>query len=316
MDSNSIYHKLIGNSKIEESYKVFQVNDRSCYFGKDREGNVVFMISSSLTKVPPVYQETRSLRFAFNRKCTFTIENKQETKTVHLLTCKEHDPEKVKAFIRLTKAFAQTERDNDQYYLANLFSSLSALFDKSRKVSEIELQGLFSELYTILHFHNIDCDISMCWQSRNLMKFDFTINEKKRLEIKSTIKPSRTHHFKHDQLLSELYDIKIVSVMLRKSDSGLSLGDLIEKIRDIYPDEYLLMIHIESIISHVDKVLLDETIFDIIYLENNLQYYDAASIPHFNEKTPDGVFNAEYDCCLDLTPAITENVILGWIKEG
>ena len=66
------------------------------------------------------------------------------------------------------------------------------------------------------------------------MKFDFTLTEKKRIEIKSTLKANRTHHFKHDQLLSELYDIRVVSIMLRRSDVGISLGDLIEKINEEY----------------------------------------------------------------------------------
>ena len=138
----------------------------------------------------------------------------------------------------------------------------------------------------------------------------------KRIEIKSTINESRTHHFKHDQLLSELYDIRIVSIMLQRSDAGISLGDLIEQIHEAYPTEYPLLMHIEELVSHIDNSRLFETKYDPLYLKANLRYFNALYIPHFNEKTPEGVFNAEYDCVLDTTTTTDETAIVAWIKEG
>lgn len=315
MDSKTIFEKLKAKNPSGQAYEVFSADD-SCYFGKDKDNYVVFMIPSLMIRIAPVYQETRSLRFAFNKKCAFRNDGIVETKIVHLLTCKEKDEDKIMAFIRLTKAFAQNDRDNDQYYLARLFSSISALFDKERKVSEIELQGLFAELYTIIHFSKKSCDLSRFWQSRNMMKFDFSISEKKRLEIKSTLKSNRTHHFKHDQLLSELYDIHIISYMLRKSDFGVTLEDLIDTIRETYSDNYALLMHIETSIAHADRDMLRGIKYDELYLKDNMRYFNAKDIPHFNEKTPDGVFNAEYDCCLDTSPTVSEEFLINWIKEG
>lgn len=315
MDSKTIFEILTGKTVSDQSYEVFTIDD-SCYFGKDSDNNVVFMIPSLFTHIMPIYQETRSLRFAFNKKCVFRNGDEVDTKIVHMLTCKEKDQDKIMAFIRLTRAFAQNEWDNDQYYFAKLFSAISGLFDKERKVTEKELQGLFAELYMILHLLEKSCDISCFWQSRNMMKFDFSVSEKKRLEIKSTLKSSRTHHFNHDQLLTEAYDIRIASFMLRKSDYGLSLEDIIELIQDKCADNYALLMHIETSIAHVDKDLLQGIRYDEIYLKENLKYYNAKDIPHFNEKTPDGVFNAEYDCCLDTSPALSEERIIDWIKEG
>lgn len=314
MDSKAIFDRLKNKNTSNQTYEVFSVDD-TCYFGKDKDNYIVFMIPSLMIRVASVYQETRSLRFAFNKKCTFRNDDIIETKVVHLLTCKERDEEKIMAFIRLTKAFAQNDRDNDQYYLARLFSSISSLFDKERKVSEIELQGLFAELYTIRYFGKKSCDLSRFWQSRNMMKFDFSISEKKRIEIKSTLKASRTHHFKHDQLLNELYDIHIISFLLRKSDFGISLEDLVDEIREDYSDNYALLMHIEMSIAHVDKDMMRGIKYDELYLKENLRYFSAKDIPHFNEKTPDGVFNAEYDCCLDTSPTVSEEFLISWIKE-
>ena len=55
----------------------------------------------------------------------------------------------------------------------------------------------------------------------------FSISEKLKLEIKSTTKNSRTHHFRHEQLMTELYNIYVLSYMFRYDDEGLSLWELI-----------------------------------------------------------------------------------------
>ncbi len=104
--------------------------------------------------------------------------------------------------------------------------------------------------------------------------------------------------------------------MLRKSDFGVSLEDLVDEIRETYPDNYALLMHIETSIANVDKDMLRGIKYDEVYLKENLKYFDAKDIPHFNEKTPDGVFNAEYDCCLDTSPTVSEGFLIKWIKEG
>ena len=121
-----------------------------------------------------------------------------------------------------------------------------------------------------------------------MMKFDFMLDDKKRIEIKSTIKSSRTHHFRHEQLQSELYDIKIVSLMLRKSDTGISLEELINSIRHIYAKNYALLMHIESLIPHVDDDMLRAIRYDGLHLKDNLRFYDAKDVVRARQKQPIG----------------------------
>lgn len=316
MNNEEIFNKISGINTPIKDYLVFQVAQSNQYFGKDVDENIVFMMKSSSPKITPIHQETKSLRFIFNKRCILQFDGRTESEVMHVLTCKERDPEKIKAFIRLTKSFSINDSGLDQYYLAKLFSSISALFDKQRQVSEIEIQGFFAELYTILYLKNMGCDIAKHWQSRNKMKFDFSLDSKKRLEIKSTLKTERVHHFKHEQLLSELYDIKIVSIKLQKNDCGISLKNLVEQIREIYSNNFALMLHIESTISHMDEKVLNDLQYDEIYLENNIRFYDAKDVPHFNEKNPDGVFNVEYDCQLDTVKNLSQEELSNWIMEG
>ncbi len=313
---DDVINKLNSISIPKDNYMMFYVEDNHCYFGKDKDGNIIFMIDSSSEKLPTLRQETKSLRFVFNQKCLLRIDCSLLRKIMHVLTCKDRDIEKIKAFVRLTKSFSMNDVGTDQYYLPKLFSSISSLFDKERYVSEIETQGLFAELYTILYFREIGCDISKHWQSRDRMKFDFSLDVKKRIEIKSTLKQERIHHFKHEQSLSNIYDIRIVSIMIRKNDCGLSLGNIVEKIREYYADNFALMLHIENTASQLDEDMIYGIKYDSIYLKNNLKVFDAKDIPHFNEKTPEGVFNAEYDCYLDTTRHLSQEEIVKWVLKA
>lgn len=315
MNNKEILERINAIATPLKNYLMFREESSNYLFGKDFEGNIVFMLESSSPNVASIHQETKSLRFVLNKKCTLQCNDEVTVKIMHVLTCKDKEFEKVKAFIRLTKAFSFDDVGLEQYYLAKLFSSISALFDKQRKVSEFETQGLFAELYTILYLKNIGCDIAGYWQSRNRMKFDFSIDVKKRIEIKSTLKAERIHHFRHEQLLSELYDIKVVSVMLRKNDCGLSLADVVEQIREKYSNDYALMLHVENTLFHIDDDYLYNLKYDEIYLKSNLHFYDAKDVPHFNEKTPEGVFNAEYDCNLDMIKELPEEQMIKWIME-
>lgn len=313
MDNKNIYGKIESISTFDSDYLVFGVDENKCYYGKNRNGEIVFMIPSSSARSNSFCQETKSLLFHYNRNCAFSLEGTTTKKTMHVFVCKEKSKEKIDAFIRLTYAFSITDSENDPYYIPKLFSAISMLFDKQRNISEIELQGLFAELFVILYFYRNGCRIDKYWQSRNKMKFDFSIDGKRRLEIKSTLKSNRIHHFKHEQLLSELYDIKVVSLILQKNDRGLSLKDLIDSIRATFTDNFALLLHIEQIVSQVDDEQLSFCRYDETFAENNIRFFDAASIPRFREKTPEGVFNAEYDCCLEGIQMVSQSDMFKWL---
>lgn len=315
MDKSNIIVRLNATPCPEIGFCVFWTEDHKGLYGKDEDGNLVFMLPSTTPRLTTLQQETRSLSFVFNKRCLLYIEGKQEHSIMHILVCKERNADKIEAFIRLTYAFSLNDLGDDQYYLAKLFSSISNLFVAERTCSEVELQGLYAELYVILYLKKNGVDVARFWQSKNKMKFDFSFNGQKRLEIKSTLKPNRIHHFKHEQLLSQLYDIRVVSMQLQKNDCGISLLDLVSEIRLEYADNFALLLRIDSAISNIDTKFANDLRYDSIYSERNIKFYDAKAIPHFNEQTPEGVFNAEYDCALDNAPEIDVLEVVNWIKE-
>lgn len=133
MRNEDILNKLNELHNDSDSYLMFQVEDKNYYFGKDRNGNIVYMMDSFSPKIPSICQETHSLFFVFNKRCCITCDEKTEHKVMHTIVCKEKDEERIKAFVRLTKAFSEIDKNLDQYYFAKLFSSISSLFDKKEK---------------------------------------------------------------------------------------------------------------------------------------------------------------------------------------
>lgn len=319
MKVNDILNKLNDLTTPAIDYKLFTIDNYRYYFGKDRLNNIIFVIESTNDKLKAFSQETKNLEFFFNLEAKFTFNDAHniiETKTVHLLKCKNMNADVQEAFVRLTQAFALNNFDEDQYYLTKLFTILTALFSKEEQVSKIELQGLYAELYSILYLNEKGCDISSFWQSRDKMKFDFSINGKKRIEVKSTTKANRIHRFSHDQLLSDLYEIKVVSVMLQENDCGLSLRDLINKVFATFDTNMSMLFHIEQLIRNVCEGELSALKYDEAYTKNNLKIFNAANIPHFEEFNPDGVSNTEYDCDLSGCSAIEISEFNNWIKDG
>lgn len=314
MNSQEIINEINRIDDVDMEYLVFPVDEGNVMYGKDKEGNPVFIMRSHDTKQLSMCQETKSLQFFFNKRCILEEKGETSEEISHVLVCKSPTKDKMEAFIRLTYAFSEQVEKDDQYYLPRLFSSLSGLFDKERDVSEIELQGLFAELYVILFFEEHGCSIADYWQSRNKMKFDFSITDKKRIEIKSTLKVERIHHFRHEQLLSEIYDIKIVSLMLQKNDCGLSIMDVVDRIRKQYASNYALLMRIESITSQVQESQLKNLRYDEEYIKHQIAFYDATDVPHFNEKSPEGVFNAEYDCSFDNINKLSVDRVIAWVQ--
>lgn len=304
MDSDKILKKIQDCQVVDADYIVFP--ESNGYIGKDNENCLVFFIETEAYDTYEVNQETKSLSLLPNIECTFNIDNSFCTKLGHLLTCKEHDYDKLLAFIRLTRAFST--KDNP----SRLFNTISSLFDKENQVSETELQGLFAELYTIDYFSKQNLNIGVFWQSKRRMKFDFTITKTKRMEVKSTTNDKRIHHFKHEQLICELYDILVVSYMLRKSDDGISFLDLVERIRDSQISNLPLMARIESYLLNANKDDIAHLRYDEPYLLQNMRFYDANQIPRFDEINPEGVINAEYDCMLENIQSISLVQVIDW----
>lgn len=304
---------------ITSQFKFFhiEVSNHKLYYGIDNDGSPVFAIESSNPKCSPLAQQTRSLVLGYNILCTFDIDGIVENKTMHIITCKSSNVQDATAFISLTNAFVEVAND-DSKNIVSLFTSLSNLFslEQESNISNIELQGFYAELYLIRHLHKQGVEIYPYWQKKDRLKFDFSISEKKRIEVKSTLQEERIHHFKHEQLISGICNIYIASFLLREDDAGLSLFDLIEDVRGITNKNFDTLLYIARFIKGIPIEALKRVKFSEEYSNKHIQFFDVAEVPKYNCEQPQGVSRTEYDSNLSTAATTDISNIITWIKEA
>lgn len=260
MNFNIILERINKLNKNNDAHVLFRLDNANVYYGIDKDRHIVFVVESKSPQIRPSSQITKELRFDFNSNAELIIDEQIINKCLHIFTCLSNDSSDIEAFLRLSQAFSLSSEVNDIHYLNKLFNSFVSLFSKGKKPSENEIQGLFAELYVLSHFEKLGINLYKYWQSKDRMKFDFSITDKKRLEIKSTSRDVRIHHFLHEQLLTDFYDIKILSLIMRKADKGLSLLDLVNQIRVSNYATYNILLHIEKLIKELSHDDLKGTV--------------------------------------------------------
>lgn len=284
-----------GNATILD-YSLIQYCD-NVYVGIDKQGNCSMVINSSTPKHNQIMQKTKKLSLECNVSVTYCIQGNNNSSVVHVIKCYSKEKSDVSLFLELSSLFIQEGNFSEQHLL-KVFRTMVDFFSRKNEPSDIELQGLYAELYAIKYFKD-SIGLDKFWQSKDKLKFDFSITDKIKIEVKSTQKSERVHHFRHEQLTTSLYDIYIISFMLRHDDSGLSLYDLLIEMREIYKNDPKRLIKICSTLKNTSESRLLAMRFESDYTNLKMRIFKAYDIPKFKQPTPNGVFNAEYDCSLE-----------------
>ena len=107
----------------------------------------------------------------------YNLEGIKRQDVVHIIRCLADSKKEEEIFVELTPLFNEPSLDNDQEdAILETVSILSSFFADKSEPSYNELQGLFAELYTIWSYADT-VDLSYYWQSKDRMKFDFSLTE-------------------------------------------------------------------------------------------------------------------------------------------
>lgn len=283
------------------------------FLGKSSNSDIVFGIETQNKNLISLTQSTKYLSFYLNSVFEVTFSGAVSQMHLSLIILKSFGEKYTDVFLRLANSFSSVPTDQE---LLQYFLSLKSLFSSDSKTSIIELQGLFGELYSMIYLReNGGIDMSQYYQSEDKRKFDFSVSDRKKIEIKTTTLPTRIHRFKLDQLNTLRYDIIIVSILLQKDDCGMSLLELISKARNLFASNLYLLLRIESMIKNVSDEVLNALKYNVSFAKDRIKFYDAKNIPHIDEKTPNGVFNIEFDSDLSTSRDITVEEFLVWINS-
>ena len=307
MDIVSKFHEVFGDPNAQShDFRLFQFT-AELLIGQDADRNVVIVCKSNQPASPVIRQKTRQLSIECNVRVTYSADGIPETGVVHIVRCFASSDKERDIFLQLCPMFIDASVCDDQEQaLLELISILSAFFANASEPSNQELQGLFAELYTIWFFRD-KYDFGAHWHSHDRLKFDFSITDKVKVEVKSTIKNERKHHFRHEQLLGDMFSIYVISYMLRQDDEGLSLFDLIKMVKPLIAADPRRLLILAKYEKNTSEQRLQEMKYSEIITDSKRRIYRAVDIPRFSESTPAGVSNAEYDCLLDNISSIEED---------
>lgn len=271
-------------------YSMYSVNN-NIYVGINNQNEICVLLKSKTPNADSLSQRTNLISLETNAKVGYFHDNTRETGTFHIFKCFSKDRHDQEIFLKLCDAYF-SDKEISQQDICETFMILTSFFSYKKSFSFEELQGIYAELFTILYFKE-KFDFAKCWQSKDKLKFDFSISSKTKLEVKSTLKEDRIHYFSHDQLATKMLNIFILSFKLRFDDSGLKLKELIKECLPLlknYPDKQQRIL---KILYECSENELNQHKYSKEYTIENMHFYSANKVPHLSDV--EGVSHARYD---------------------
>ena len=219
-----------------------------------------------------------SIRLKFNINCKIHEENEKQNYTI--LSCISNDEQIIKIFLDICQTtISQLGKEPTPKEISEKTQMLIDLFkEMPNKLSSIV--GLWGELFLIASSKNITKCLE-AWHQHAEDKYDFYDNNEA-LEVKCTTQTDRKHKFKHDQLVSNIKDHYVASIMISDDpNKGLSVVDLYEDIKKRCKLDNLnnkLKKIFFKIVGKTPYEELNEYRYSFDYSKKNLMYYKLKDI--------------------------------------
>lgn len=284
--------------------------DNEIFFGVDKDKNIICLKKIN-EKLETTKIRTNYLELFQNYKVTIKLENEMLTDYFNVIVCSRKENENIETFVRLCLCYL---KDNNNSEMLNLMRNLIELFQMTSTKNIDYEKGLWGELFTIYYLiSTFNIDISSYWHNDFYLKYDFSLNDQTKLEVKTTSNFNRIHRVNHEQVFNN-NNVLLSSVMIRKDDNGLTVFDLFEKIKKLFINDYNKIVEYEKMLRKINEE--DAERFEFNYANDNIKIYKVDSIPKFEMKEPEGVYRTEYDIDLSNIKSLTEDEIGEFFNEA
>ena len=274
-----IFNKLeTPTEKKEDIYKTQSILGKYHRLGKNYNGLPSILINTKKNNESVAPYKGMSIRLRFNINCKIHEENEKQNYTI--LSCISNDEQIIKIFLDICQTtISQLGKEPTPKEISEKTQMLIDLFkEMPNKLSSIV--GLWGELFLIASSKNITKCLE-AWHQHAEDKYDFYDNNEA-LEVKCTSQTDRKHKFKHDQLVSNLKDHYVASIMISDDpNKGLSVVDLYEDIKKRCKLDNLnnkLKKIFFKIVGKTPYEELNEYRYSFDYSKKNLMYYKLKDI--------------------------------------
>jgi|SRR5690554_1321075 len=194
--------------------------------------------------------------------------------------------EEVDVFISICNLYLE----NKEYItFFEFFQLIRNLFNKTNKRDKLDVLGLFGELAVIYFaFNKFNVNLSKYWHINGLFsKYDFVIEDIP-LEIKTSTTGHQEFKIKHDQIFGT-ENVYLGTVTLIHDETGITIKDLVEKIRSIpeFNRNLKFVVNLEKSLLNIIKTDDDK------YLVNDIRFYDTSKLDSI-EIIADGINDISY----------------------
>jgi Putative PD-(D/E)XK family member, (DUF4420) len=255
-------------------------------------------------KLPVVGRSTGSLRIDYRGDVHIHMSDLDEVRNCCIVTCSDFSLER--SFSALAEALARdlaakpvaTTRD-----FGHAFARWEQLFQKRRRLSLEEEQGLWGELYFLSTCASLEKAIA-CWRGPNAEEYDFLIDGVA-FEVKASRRQGR-HYVSHAQVSQAVKPATIFLISLwvgEDAANGLALPKMVELIATRTQDP----IDFEEKLLSTRYSRADQDLYNRPFAALGPPLiYDMFSIPRVRQMDP-GVLSLSYQVQLDLKAQLPED---------
>jgi len=242
-----LFDKLLdGEFPIDDSFKISPIPDFPNHkIGLDKNGGVSLLLKAHGESASTVISKRlMHIEIIYSKDCKIIFDKKKEKVSIKekysILTLKLFDRDIQDYFLGLCENLL--EKIGNQPDLLQLESELEKILTLFKFLTNPPLstiQGLFGELL-IIHQSTYPDYLLRAWHVEGNNTFDFD-DGLECLEIKTTSKQKRIHTFSQKQLQpSKSKNIFVASILVNRSDFGITIFDLINIIKSQISDNELI----------------------------------------------------------------------------
>ena len=160
-------------------------------------------------------------------------------------------------------------------------SRLSELLQSITQAPQASAQGLWAELF-LIDSSPSPIGLASAWHAEPRERFDFAQGTQ-RVEVKSTSTEPRRHVFSLEQVRPPAdLEVVVASLIMPRSTGGLSLGDLLARVRSKLAADLDLVQRLDQVVAQILGHSLQAALqhrFDEAAAATSVRYYAADDVP-------------------------------------
>jgi hypothetical protein len=212
----------------------FDASKDFLYLGCAENGELAFVVSTLISRVPPRPLRLAALSADFGLNCELNDGSAPRSVRVSVLRCTGTEQSTRELFATVCGALAESlSRPPSELEFAELITQWSNLFWRIGQHVETDIVGLAGELVVLRQSQNID-DWLDAWHAQPTDTLDFEfVASRASVEVKTTRGAQRKHPVSMEQVAEPRLSSRFfASVLVELNDSGELLGEVVRDIAD------------------------------------------------------------------------------------